>query len=154
METCTKINRSSISEPQNNQIKLQNINTQHNIEYIWNYKLTQNIIHNKLIHSKFQTWMETLVKGFVFCITKPHFLKLCQGKNKHIHHYQAAVGTCLLVSAVYRPSTSAPTDKTDQEERPASYSVGTRRGRGRGGLSPQLDQLGFKTAQSPPATSF
>ena len=34
METCTKINRSSISEPQNNQIKLQNINTQHNIEYI------------------------------------------------------------------------------------------------------------------------
>lgn len=49
--------------------------------------------------------MEKLVKGFVFYITKPCFLKLGQGKNKYIHHHQAAVGTCLLVSAVYRSST-------------------------------------------------
>lgn len=50
--------------------------------------------------------METLVKGFVFYITKSLLLKLGQGKNKHVHHHQAAVGTCLLVFAVYRLSTS------------------------------------------------
>ena len=90
--------------------------------------------------------METPVKGFVFCITKPHILKLGQGKNKHMHHHQAAVGTCLLVSAVYWPSTS--TDKTEHEDHPTSYSMGT------GGGSFPTDQLGYKTAQSPPATSF
>ena len=49
--------------------------------------------------------MEKLVKGFVFYITKQCFLKLGQGKNKYIHHHQAAVGTYLLVSPVYRSST-------------------------------------------------
>jgi hypothetical protein len=77
--------------------------------------------------------METPVKGFVFCITKPHILKLGQGKNKHMHHHQAAVGTCLLVSAVYWPSTS--TDKTEHEDHPTSFSMGSGGG---GGLSPQI----------------
>jgi len=73
--------------------------------------------------------METLVKGFVFCITKPHFLKLGQGKNKHIYHYQAAVGTCLLVSAAYSPSTSLPPLRSTQP--PIEWVP-------RGSLSPQI----------------
>ena len=93
--------------------------------------------------------METLVKGFVFYITKPHFLKLGQGEDKHIHHHQAAVGTCLLVSDVCRPSTPLPPltrliIRTTQP--PIQWVLG-------GGSFP-TDQPGYKTAQSPPATSF